>query len=113
MSNIKTENIEGILMISVIGEVDASSSIHLDNAFKEAMESGQKKIVTNLTELDYISSAGLGVFISYLDEFSSKEVQLVLFGIKAPVRQVFDILGLGKLLKIVETKEEALQSFNE
>ncbi|MEL7006626.1 MAG: STAS domain-containing protein [Bacteroidota bacterium] len=47
--------------------MDASSSIHLDNALQAAMESS-KSIVVDLSKLEYISSAGLGVFISYIEE---------------------------------------------
>lgn len=113
MTEITKDNINGIHLIEVKGEIDAGSSIHLDNALKEALESGEKKIIADLTHLNYISSAGLGVFISHLDEIKLQNVQLVLFGINETVKQVFDILGLEKLLMIVPTKEEAINSFNE
>ena len=93
-------------------DIDAGSSIHLDNAFKSAQETGEKKIAVDLTELDYISSAGLGVFISHLDEFQLSETALVLFGINETVKQVFDILGLEKLINIQEKEEEALEVLN-
>ena len=113
MAEISTENKDGIHFITVNGEIDAGSSIYLDNALKEAMENGEKKIVADLSGLDYISSAGLGVFISHLDEFKLQNVELALFGINETVKQVFDILGLEKLLTIENTKEEAIKSLDE
>ena len=113
MAEIRKENKEGIHVISVFGEIDAGSSIYLDNAFKEALENGEKKIATDLSGLEYISSAGLGVFISHLEEFKNNEVSLVLFGISESVKQVFDILGLEKLLRIVSSEADALATFNE
>ncbi|WP_462252953.1 STAS domain-containing protein [Ekhidna sp.] len=113
MAEISTENNDGIHFITVNGEIDAGSSIFLDNALKEAMENGEKKIIADLSGLDYISSAGLGVFISHLDEFKLNDIELALFGINETVKQVFDILGLEKLLTIEKTKEEAISSFNE
>ena len=113
MAEISTENNEGIHFIVVNGEIDAGSSIYLDNALKNAIENGEKKIIADLSGLDYISSAGLGVFISHLDEFKLHNVELALFGINETVKQVFDILGLEKLLTIEETKEEAINSLNE
>lgn len=113
MAEISAENKDGIHFITVNGEIDAGSSIYLDNALKEAMESGEKKIVADLSGLDYISSAGLGVFISHLDEFELQNIELALFGINETVKQVFDILGLEKLLTIEKTKEEAIKSFDE
>ena len=113
MAEISTENKDGIHFISINGEIDAGSSIYLDDALKAAMENGEKKIVADLSGLNYISSAGLGVFISHLDEFKLQNIELALFGINDTVKQVFDILGLEKLLTIEETKEAAIQSFNE
>lgn len=113
MAEITTEKNGEIHFIVVDGEIDAGSSIYLDNALKEAMESGEKKIVVDLTHLNYISSAGLGVFISHLDEFKLQNIELALFGINESVKQVFDILGLEKLLTIEESKEAAVASFNE
>ncbi|MBC6401162.1 MAG: STAS domain-containing protein [Ekhidna sp.] len=113
MTEINKENKEGIHLISVKGEIDAGSSILLDNAFKEAIENKEKRIATDLSGLEYISSAGLGVFISHLEEFSTNNAKLVLFGINESVKQVFEILGLEKLLLIVETEKDAINVFNE
>jgi len=113
MAEITTEKHEEIHFIAVNGEIDAGSSIYLDNALKEAMEKGEKKIIVDLTQLQYISSAGLGVFISHLEEFNTKNIDLALFGINDVVKQVFDILGLEKLLKIEENKEGAIAALNE
>ncbi len=111
MAEINAENIEGIHFIHVKGEIDAGSSIYLDDAFKTALENKEKKIIADLSGLEYISSAGLGVFISHLDELKIQNIRLTLFGINESVKQVFDILGLEKLLTIVETKEQAIDSF--
>ncbi|MFK7952674.1 MAG: STAS domain-containing protein [Ekhidna sp.] len=110
MVEINTEQIESIHVIRVTGDIDAGSSIHMDNALKSAQELGQTKIAIDLTNLAYISSAGLGVFISHIDEFNSKEIKLVLFGINETVQQVFEILGLEKLISITEKEEEAIES---
>ncbi|WP_420576972.1 STAS domain-containing protein [Ekhidna sp.] len=112
MAEISTENKDGVYFIAVNGEIDAGSSIYLDNALKEAMGNGEKKIVVDLSGLNYISSAGLGVFISHLDEFKLQKIELAIFGINETVKQVFDILGLEKLLTIVETKEAAVETLN-
>ena len=103
-----SKNMEnGIYMLTVSGEVDASSSIHLDNAIEEAINSGKNKILVDCSELHYISSAGLGVFMSYIEELNSKGISLVIFGLNDKVSNVFQILGLDQLLKIVETEDEA------
>lgn len=111
MVDIKTTKENGIFLIEVNGEVDASSSIQLDNTIKSALETEQK-IMVDLARLEYISSAGLGVFVSHLEEIQSKNISLVLFGLSEAVYQVFNLLGLPQLLKIVSTKEEAINALN-
>jgi anti-sigma B factor antagonist len=89
------------------GDLDASSSILLDKAIAEAVSQNQANILIDCKNLNYISSAGLGVFMSYLQDFQDKNISLVLYGINDKVLNVFEILGLDQLLTIVLSKEEA------
>jgi anti-sigma B factor antagonist len=109
MVTIETRKENDVLEMAVGGEVDATSSIDLDNALKNAMEH-EKKIIVNLSDLAYISSAGLGVFVSHLEDVKDREIQWVLFGLSENVFQVFKLLGLPDLMKIVNTKEEAIDA---
>jgi anti-sigma B factor antagonist len=94
-------------VIELNGELDASSCIILDSALASAVENNENKILIDCTELHYIASAGLGVFMSYLQDFETNNISLVLFNLNPKVRKVFQILGLDELIKIVQTKEEA------
>lgn len=108
MINITKELEENIYIIKVEGDVDAASSIYLDKAVSDALSRGQKRILIDCTLLEYISSAGLGVFMSYIQDFENSDARFVLFGLSERVSGVFEILGLDQLLTIVKTKEEAL-----
>ena len=83
---------EGKLSIlSVNGDLDASSSILLDQAIEQTIAKGIKKLLIDCTKLNYISSAGLGVFMSHLQEFESNQTSLVLFGLNEKVFNVFQV----------------------
>ncbi|MFT6866869.1 MAG: anti-sigma B factor antagonist [Cyclobacteriaceae bacterium] len=112
MVDIRTIREGDIEIILVSGEIDASSSIELDNAIKHAATEASR-ILVDLQGLEYISSAGLGVFISYLEELKSKDIALVLYGMQAKVYEVFQILGLQNLIMITSNKEEAIGLLNE
>lgn len=103
---------DDIHLIKVIGEVDASSSIELDNALSK-VSADASKILVDLEELAYISSAGLGVFISYLEDLKTKGIKMVLIKMQATVLEVFEILGLQNLILITDTKEEGVRLLNE
>jgi anti-sigma B factor antagonist len=96
------------LLITVEGEADASSAIHLDNSIKESIEEDHKIILVDCTKLNYISSAGLGVFMSHIGEIEEKEINFILFGLSEKVMNVFNMLGLDQLLTIKSNKEEVL-----
>ena len=114
MVNIELLKEDEITIISIIGDVDASSSIHLDEALtKLAEDPNVKYILIDGTHLNYISSAGLGVFMSYIEVFKTKSIQMVLYGLSAKVENVFQILGLDQLLTIAENKKEAKEKINE
>lgn len=111
MVEIKNALENDVYTINVIGEVDASSSIHLDESLSEAT-SKYKKIMVNCEQLEYISSAGLGVFMSYINELEAKNIKLVIYGLSKKVHHVFQILGLDQLLKITEDEEGAKAIIN-
>lgn len=95
-------------VIEIDGDLDASSCITLDESISKAVSNGEKKIIIDCNRLNYISSAGLGVFMSYLQDFENNKISLVLFGLSEKVKNVFQILGLDRLIKIVGSKEEAI-----
>ncbi|MGK7389364.1 MAG: STAS domain-containing protein [Candidatus Cyclobacteriaceae bacterium M2_1C_046] len=113
MIDVKKLKEDGFEILVIIGEVDASSSIELDNAMKEAVVDGNKNLLIDCSKLEYISSAGLGVFMSYLDEIKRKNITLIFFGLNDKVLNVFKILGLDQLLHIEKDYESAKAALNE
>ncbi|MCH7514566.1 MAG: STAS domain-containing protein [Bacteroidetes bacterium] len=113
MVNIDTKIEADILTLKVVGEVDASSSINLDNAINNAIKEGHKKILIDGEGMNYISSAGLGVFMSYLQDFEKHNIKMVLYGLNEKVLNVFKILGLDQLISIAESESEAKVLMND
>lgn len=113
MVHIKRLQEDGADILAVVGEIDASSSIELDLAIAKSVGEGFTKILVDCSALEYISSAGLGVFMSYIEEFKDKKIAMVLFGMKEKVLNTFQILGLANLLHIRGSKQDAKQFLNE
>ena len=112
MIHIKRLQEDGTDVLALIGEIDASSSIELDLAIAKSVGEGFTKILIDCTSLEYISSAGLGVFMSYIEEFKDKNIKMVLFGMNDKVANTFEILGLNELLIITKDKVEAKNSID-
>jgi anti-sigma B factor antagonist len=113
MIHIKRLQEDGADVIALIGEIDASSSIELDLAIAKSVGEGYIKILVDCSALEYISSAGLGVFMSYVEEFKDKNIRMVLYGMNEKVANTFQILGLNELLNITGDKVQAKQRVNE
>lgn len=113
MIHIKRLQEDGADVIALIGEIDASSSIELDLAIAKSVGEGFAKILVDCSALEYISSAGLGVFMSYIEEFKDRNIKMVLFGMNDRVANTFSILGLNELLQIGRDKVQAKQIVNE
>lgn len=113
MVHIKRLQEEGVDVLAIVGEIDASSSIDLDLAIAKSLSEGYTKILVDCSALEYISSAGLGVFMSYIEEFKEKNFTMVIFGMKEKVMNTFSILGLDEMLVIVQTKVEAKKKLSE
>ncbi|PSR03959.1 MAG: anti-sigma F factor antagonist [Bacteroidetes bacterium SW_11_45_7] len=109
-----TESYQGdILELKIDGELDVNLAVELDDVIKNAIANGYHKVCIDCVDLEYISSAGLGVFVSYMDELTSKEGKFIFYNMNNKVYNVFQILGLQNLMTIVENKEKVQQILDE
>ncbi|MCS7005033.1 MAG: STAS domain-containing protein [Cytophagales bacterium] len=94
-------------IITVSGDLDASSSVKLDDELTSAVEKGKNVILIDFSGLNYISSPGIGVFTSRLEDCESGKLFLAIYGVSDKVMKVFKLLGLDKLMPILNTKDDA------
>lgn len=99
-------------LIILKGDLDASSSLLVDEAIHKALQVRCKQILIDCDELKYISSAGLGVFMSYLVELQEQNIHLILYGLSVNVRDIFSMVGLDKLISIASSKNAAYSLCN-
>ena len=74
-------------------------------------DQGHKKLLLNFTNVEYLSSAALGKFITLNKKVSGAGGKLVLCGIDPTIYEVFEITRLNKLFNIQKDEQSALQSF--
>ena len=110
MLTIETQEENGHTILLLKGEVDASNSVILDEAITKMVSDGSNSILVDGSGLEYISSAGLGVFMSYLEDFQEKDIDLKIYSLSDRVYEVFKILGLDQLMSIYQDKKTALKS---
>jgi anti-sigma B factor antagonist len=100
------------VVMELQGFLDAHTAPDLEKTFSELMSKGKYNIVVNFDALNYISSAGLGVFMAYIDEVRNNHGDIKLANMQQKVFNVFDLLGFPYLYEIYKDQEEALKKFN-
>jgi anti-anti-sigma factor len=96
------------MVMSLVGRIDASNSKDLEEQCLELISSGETKMVFDLTEVNYVSSAALRVFLLAAKRISAAKGSVRLCGLSTTLKDVFDISGFSKLFVITVTLQEAL-----
>ncbi len=68
------------------------------------------RIAMDFSHTEYIASAGLRVVLEMSRDLQKKGGGIALFGLKPPVRKIFELSGFTNILRIYDTRDEALQS---
>jgi len=102
---------ENIQVLDLKGELDAHTASELEAALQKCQKDGQYKIIVNGALLQYISSAGLGVFMAYIEEIREHGGDIKIAALQPRVYNVFDLLGFPMLFDIVETEDEAFSKY--
>jgi anti-sigma B factor antagonist len=108
---IEEEYLEDIIVLKLRGLVDSGTSQFLEDKFKELIAASSVKVVVDLQEVDYISSAGWGIFVGEIKGIRALNGDIKLSGMRPDVREVFDLLEFNTLLTPYNSKEEALAAF--
>lgn len=112
--NIRVSTIDQDSPVSTVrvdGIVDTITSKDVDRAIKGLISRERYRIVMDLAGVDYISSAGWGVFISHLKEAREHSGDLRLAGMIPNVREIFELLEFDTILNSFATSSQAAQSF--
>lgn len=110
--SITLRDVESISVLDVSGELDAHTASRLENSLKSLIDQNRYNIIVNCTALDYIASAGLGVFMAYIEDVRSLGGDIKLTNMNERVYNVFDLLGFPTLYDIMEDELEAVESFS-
>ncbi len=104
---------EGVSVIDLKGYLDAHTAPDLENTFVKLLTDKKFNIVVNCRDLTYISSAGLGVFMAFIEDVRKNKGDIKLTNMSPKVYNVFDLLGFPILYEIYKDEQEAIIRFRE
>jgi len=105
---VKTMEINEVVVIRLIGNLDTNTAPDAEAEINSWLEKGSQKMILNLEEAKYVSSAGLRIFLATAKKMTASGGAVKLCSANEVVQEILDISGFSTILDVKSTEEEAL-----
>jgi anti-sigma B factor antagonist len=102
-----------LTVLALEGFLDAHTAPEFERAIQQELDQDRVRLIVDCSRLTYISSAGLGVFMGFIEEIRERGGDIKICGLIPKVQQVFEILGFQSLYDIVADVPAAVKCFAE
>ncbi len=111
---ISEENVnprERVVLLNLKGTIETTNAGALEDVIERIIKESCYKIVVDLSQVSYVSSAGWGILISEIKRVRRESGDIKLAAMRPEVREVFDLLEFHNILKPYPDKREAIRDF--
>ena len=108
---VSTSSEGDLSIVRVGGFVDAHTAGQFEQAIQSQLDAGRYRIVVDCSKLTYISSAGLGVFMGFVEETREHGGDIKVCGLTPKVREIFDILGFSSVFDLADDLPDAARRY--
>ncbi|MBD3403610.1 anti-sigma factor antagonist [candidate division GN15 bacterium] len=99
--------------VRIDGVIDTLTASELEEVIDSLIKRERYKIVIDLAGVDYISSAGWGIFISHIRDVRSNGGDIKLAGMIPNVYEIYELLEFDNVLKSYRSVDDARANFQE
>ena len=108
--SVVVENVpERLQTVMFAGRIDKTTSADLERLLVGKFEAGHHLIVLDMSDVEYISSSGLKMLVSMWKRAHDLKGDLILAGLRPPVREVINLIGFDLVFKIYDSLDEAIK----
>lgn len=100
-----------IAVLQVYGSLDTVSAYTFQEQLEALIHSGWYRFIIDLDQLEYISSAGIGVFPAISGELQWYDGEIMFARVPEKIYKLFELVGLTTQFTITDTVEQALEEF--
>jgi anti-sigma B factor antagonist len=111
ISEERTGSQRPVSVLTLRGTIETTNASGLEETLARIVDESCYRIVVDLGGVTYISSAGWGIFISEIKRIRRNGGDIKLSAMAPQVREVFDLLEFGNILKPFEHTEDAIRDF--
>jgi anti-anti-sigma factor len=97
-----------VTIVAVKGRLDSVTALTLGERLSGALAAPGRRLLIELSQLEYISSAGFRVLLIAAKRAAETDGQIVLAGVSGKVRQLFDLGGFLDLFRICTSRDEGV-----
>ena len=102
---------DGISTVTLKGFVDAHTAPDFAQALQDEVDAGRFRIIVDCEKLDYMSSAGLGVFMGFVEEVRDNGGDIKICNVIPKVAEVFELLSFDEIFDIFDDLSSAVGKF--
>jgi anti-sigma B factor antagonist len=109
---IKKRTVSEVMILDMSGKITlGEGTAALRNEVRNLLKEGNKKIILNLGEVNYVDSSGIGELVSAFTTTSNQGGKLKLLNLTKKLHELLSITKLLTVFEVYENEEEALKSF--
>lgn len=105
---IKEERSGGVLVVAPSGRIDSTNAEALERRLLLNVAAHESRLVVDMQGVEYISSAGLRVFLALLGRLREAKGRLVLCALGEGVKEVFELAGFLSIFAVAGSRAEAV-----
>ena len=105
---IKVKNENAVVIIQLVGNLDTNTAPDAEAEINKWLGEGSKKMVINLKETKYVSSAGLRIFLATAKKMTAAGGAVKFCCPNEIVKEILDISGFSTILDVRDSEEDAI-----
>ena len=105
---VKTNELNDVVVVELLGNLDTNTAPKAEAEINTWLEKGAKKMVINLEQTNYVSSAGLRIFLATAKKMTASGGAVKLCAPNEVVQEILDISGFSSILDVRGSEEDAL-----
>ena len=111
----KTRKLEnGITVVEISGRLNLGNSLlGIESGIKRLIETGARKLIVDLTEVNYIDSSGIGMLVACAGQLEQSSGRMRIAGASGAVAKAFEIVHMERITPLDATVEEGVAGFSQ
>jgi len=110
--NLKEVKNDKAVIIEIDGRLDTTNFGQLEKKILQHIEVGNINIIVDCSNMDYVSSSGLRIFLMALKKITTLKGAFLLCGLQESISEIFEISGFTSIFNIYDNQENALKSLD-